>query len=99
MSQSIFSQQEKINKFYEGMLEQDDGMLFGLFGQCCDIIILSLVHMKCIVCIGADYPQMPPTFAIEIFEDSGVREMHRIQIKVNYNINFVQNFNILLCRA
>lgn len=44
---------------------------------------LPTVHMKFVVCIGADYPHIPPTFAINVVEDGGERvEVEEIQIKV-----------------
>ena len=39
----------------------------------------STVEVMCIVCIGADYPHSPPTFAIDIAGDTGVQE---VQVKV-----------------
>lgn len=39
--------------------------------------------MKCIVCVGADYPHTPPTFAIEIVEESCAKKVQEIQVKVN----------------
>lgn len=81
ISQSIFNQQERINKFYEGILQQEDGILANhVVGSVCySVAVRVLVRMKCIVGIGADYPHMPPVFAIGI---TGVKEMHEIQIKV-----------------
>lgn len=44
-----------------------------------NVIVFLLATMKCIVCIGADYPLTPPVFAIKVV---GKREVPEIQIKV-----------------
>lgn len=41
-----------------------------------------LGSMKCVVCIGSDYPQTPPAFVIKI-EDMGEKDAQEVQIKVN----------------
>lgn len=74
VSQSIFSQQERVNRFYQGTFQQGK------------------IHMKFVVCIGADYPHIPPTFAINVVEDAGERvEVEEIQIKsmeADVNLHF-----------
>ena len=84
VSPAIFSQQERINKFYQGMFQHEKGLSTSLLIGTNYLLLFVLVHMQFIVCVGADYPNTPPAFAIKI-EDSG--EVQEIQIKVHLLLN------------